>query len=519
MDNVEPIIRKRDGHCISRRHIDADALKVLYRLARRGHTAYLVGGGVRDLLLDLTPKDFDVSTDASPSQIKKMFRNCFLIGRRFRLAHIKYGDKIIETSTFRAQPQTNGDGLLQTDDNEFGSPAEDANRRDFTINGLFYDIESFSVIDYVGGLEDLEKKSIRSIGDPAIRFQEDPVRMIRAVRFAARLGFEIEEETFNAIVEYGEEMQKAAPPRLLEEIYKLFAFRSAEASFRLLYKTKLLKIIFPEIHEYLEELDNPDAATLWDSLAALDKGDLVVNEITSALMLSAVFYPAIRHKANKADSALTQKALLEGFVYYADNFLTTLKGPKRLRDRLMRIITTQHRFMSRGKKNFSKARFVAQDWFPEALALYEIYLTSTHKDFSRANDWRALWEEKVVSAENGESSETRPVATKKRRRRRRPRKNRGEAGVNNEQTEVKTSAEGDDATKVAGNIEPQKPEVKKTEEEKTEVAKKVSKSKRPRRKKIRHKDKDKQILEDNRPADVGPSFDQNSQAPHWLDEI
>ncbi|MCC8180058.1 MAG: hypothetical protein LIP23_03990, partial [Planctomycetes bacterium] len=182
-----PSVRCREEHRISRRDIDQDALKVLYRLSRNGYTAYLVGGGVRDLLLGRKPKDFDISTDAKPEEIRALFRNCILIGRRFRLAHIRYSDKIIETSTFRTTPQMTADptdpaaDLFQRDDNIFGTPQEDALRRDFTINGLFYDIDTFSVIDYVGGLEDLEARRIRSIGDPCIRFREDPVRMVRAV--------------------------------------------------------------------------------------------------------------------------------------------------------------------------------------------------------------------------------------------------------------------------------------------------------------------------------------------------
>ena len=189
-----PTIRERSEHCISRSNIDEDALKVLYRLSTAGYTSYLVGGSVRDLLLGRHPKDFDVGTNARPNEIRKIFRNCFLIGRRFRLAHIIFGKKVIETSTFRRQPEETEatNGLYQAEDNTFGTPEEDAKRRDFTVNGLFYDIKTFSVIDYVGGLKDLEKRDLRCIGDPNIRFREDPVRMMRAVKFAARLDFTID---------------------------------------------------------------------------------------------------------------------------------------------------------------------------------------------------------------------------------------------------------------------------------------------------------------------------------------
>ena len=162
------VTRERNAHCISRANIDPDALRVLYRLANTGHTAYLVGGSVRDLLLGRQPKDFDIGTDARPNDIRRLFRNCFLIGRRFRLAHIVFGRKVIETSTFRRQPEASdsANGIYQTEDNTFGSPEEDAKRRDFTVNGLFYDIKTFSVIDYVGGLKDLEKRSCAASATP-----------------------------------------------------------------------------------------------------------------------------------------------------------------------------------------------------------------------------------------------------------------------------------------------------------------------------------------------------------------
>ena len=171
------IVLKRSEHPISRRHIESGALRVLSRLYRAGHTAYLVGGSVRDLFLDRTPKDFDIVTSARPTQVRKLFRNCRLIGRRFRLAHVHFsGSEIVEVATFRCQPEANdGDPFLVTD-NKFGFPEEDAYRRDFTINGLFYNIADYSVIDYVGGVRDIEKRMIRTINDPWTRFQEDPVR-------------------------------------------------------------------------------------------------------------------------------------------------------------------------------------------------------------------------------------------------------------------------------------------------------------------------------------------------------
>jgi poly(A) polymerase len=301
---VEPTVVARSEHSISRRDIDPDALKVLYRLHEHGHSAYLVGGSVRDLLLGRRPKDFDVGTSAHPHQVKKLFRNCWIIGRRFRLAHVKFGPKTIEVATFRrqvdpselpadpaesdraveaspelavtadapfeAQVQAEGTHLAHVRahdrlihrDNTFGTAEEDAFRRDFTINALFYDIATFSIIDYVGGLRDLEQRLIRSIGEPGVRFLEDPVRMLRAVVFAARLDFRIDEPILEAMDVHGHELARAAPARLMEEYFKILRSGFAENSLQMLKDTQLLRAITPE-------LDDAGAA-LWESVARLD---------------------------------------------------------------------------------------------------------------------------------------------------------------------------------------------------------------------------------------------------------
>jgi hypothetical protein len=247
---------------IARDLIDPDADKVVRRLARHGFQAYLVGGCVRDLLLSRTPKDFDVATSATPKEIRQLFRNCRIIGRRFRLAHIFFGSKIIETSTFRANPR-DGEDASETDellirrDNVFGTDTEDARRRDFTINGLFYDVEAEQVIDHVGGLADLERRVVRTIGDPAIRFREDPVRMLRAVKFAARLELEIEPVTLAALVEHRSEIAKCAQPRVLEEIYRLLRGGAAKRSMELLIETGIATVLAPH---FVTLFDLPSAA-------------------------------------------------------------------------------------------------------------------------------------------------------------------------------------------------------------------------------------------------------------------
>ena len=224
----------RSEHNISRKNISSAAVKVLYRLKDNGNIAYVAGGGVRDLLVGKNPKDFDVATDATPSQVKKMFRNSRIVGRRFRLAHVLFRGEFIEVSTFRANVTDaeksenvadnifkEKDGLILRD-NVWGTPEQDAYRRDFTINALFYNIADFSIIDYVGGLEDLENKLIRVIGDPDQRFSEDPVRMIRAVRFAAKLDFEIEKSAFESIKNNAEKISLAAQLAFMKRFKNCF---------------------------------------------------------------------------------------------------------------------------------------------------------------------------------------------------------------------------------------------------------------------------------------------------------
>lgn len=274
------MIVPRAEHPLSRRNVDPDALKVLYRLQQFNHTAYLVGGSVRDLLLGRRPKDFDIGTSAHPYQIKKLFRNCWIIGRRFRLAHVRFGSKAIEVATFRRHvlpgtenepagveleaPAPEGSNAQWRHDNTFGTPEEDAFRRDFTVNALFYDIATFSIIDYVGGLEDLAARVIRSIGDPVVRFQEDPVRMFRAVALGARLDFALDGPVVDAIRTHRALLGLASPARLLEEYYKVLRSGAAERTFRALAQHGLLQVLTPE-------LSGATGDALWPALTALDR--------------------------------------------------------------------------------------------------------------------------------------------------------------------------------------------------------------------------------------------------------
>jgi poly(A) polymerase len=288
---MTPRVLARSDHNVSRKNIDPDALKVLYRLKNNRFVAYLVGGGVRDLLLDRRPKDFDIGTSAHPQQVKKLFRNCFVVGRRFRLCHVRFGPKVVEVSTFRRQaPPEEGDTLIRRD-NTFGTPEEDAFRRDFTINALFYDIATFSVIDYVGGLEDLHHRTIRAIGDPALRFREDPVRMLRAAALAARLSFAIERDTLEAIRAGRGDIVKSSPPRLLEEVYKILRQGASRRTFELLREVGLLPYLLPAAERALESQPEP----LLGSLSRLDDyrnaGLAQPSDLTNPILVGSLMVP------------------------------------------------------------------------------------------------------------------------------------------------------------------------------------------------------------------------------------
>jgi poly(A) polymerase len=253
---LEPRILQRAEHPISRRDIDANVLKVLYRLAGAGFDAFLVGGGVRDLMLSRKPKDFDVATSAHPQQVRDLFRNSRLIGRRFRLVHVFFGRQNVEVATFRRQAEAvadaDADDPLIRLDNTFGTPEEDAFRRDFTVNALFYNPQSFRVIDFPGGVDDLKARLIRTIGDPELRMREDPVRMMRAVRFAAKLGFEIEPATRAAIERYRADLAKASIPRLVDEAYKTLAQPEAAHALVLMEELGLLEAVIPIVSAHLK---------------------------------------------------------------------------------------------------------------------------------------------------------------------------------------------------------------------------------------------------------------------------
>ncbi len=372
----EPVIRKRADHNISRKNIAPEALQVLYRLSDSGFVAYLVGGSVRDLLLGREPKDFDVATDAYPRQIKKLFRNAHLIGRRFRLALICFRDRQIETSTFRREPdetEAEDDGrpgaLYRSEDNLFGTPEQDAQRRDFTVNGLFYDIKTFDVIDYVGGLEDLERRVLRSIGDPNVRFREDPVRMMRAVRFAAKLGFTIHRDSERAILRHHAEISNASPPRLFDEILRLFDVGAAP-SFRRLHELRLMEDLLPAVHAHVGS-SGGRRSPLWRLLEAFDAhSDHPLFE-DHALRLATLLYPLyaerLRHSAGLPPDAVAQDLVGEALV---NHFAARSWAPPRtICEAVSAILAAQPRFDA-DDPQLRSPRFLRRDWLPAALLLW-----------------------------------------------------------------------------------------------------------------------------------------------------
>ena len=384
-----PVVYKRPEHCVSRKNIDPDALKVLYRLDKLGYTTYLVGGGVRDLLMGRKPKDFDVGTSARPNEVKKAFRNCFLVGRRFRLAHVRFGEKVIETATFRQNSQTVGEIIEHAaegpaEDNTFGTPETDANRRDFTVNGLFYNIRDFSVIDWVGGMDDIRKKIIRSIGDPEIRFQEDPVRMMRAIKFSSRLGFKIERKTAAAMKKYHSMILNASLPRVCEEVFRLFPYGRSADAFLQLWECGLMGDLLPELAAYVDRSGGRKSPA-WKYLKVLDdyetrmaaQGFEVSNGLRAAVLMSGPL------RELKKDG-MGRKVM--------ESLAKSIRPPKATYFTAVLLMDSLRRFAASPAKG--RSRFIHNRDFLDALDYNRIVLRAEGKDEAILNEWSDLYEEK-----------------------------------------------------------------------------------------------------------------------------
>lgn len=433
--------------------LDQDALRVISRLERQGYQAYLVGGCVRDLLIGRHPKDYDCATSAHPRQIKRLFRNGRIIGRRFKLVHIYYGSHIIETATFRRDPgprdaeieteienetdhaeidaeeraeieETRLDDLLITEDNEFGTAEEDARRRDFTVNGLFLDPTKRVIIDYVGGLDDLERRVLRTIGDPASRLAEDPVRILRAIKFATRLDFRIDDATWDAMCALAPRLSRSAPPRVLEEIMRLMRSGSALGAFRMLRACGALAVILPAIDRYLGPKEDADAAkraeTFWRLLEALDADVHQGYVPTSAVCIALLYLRIIEREADPATRELKGPApdltIVTAEVLEPVALATRL--PRRDVARARRIILQQRRFTQASTKRFRPLLFMRSEEFPEALELFRLRVAARGQGWDIYEGWK---ERHRLSLEAPvELVEAERKSTRKRRRRRKP---------------------------------------------------------------------------------------------------
>jgi poly(A) polymerase len=426
--DARPRIRPRSEHPISRKQIDPDALKVLYRLSGAGYKAYLVGGSVRDLLLGRAPKDFDIGTDAHPQAVRRLFRNCRLIGRRFRLAHILFAEgKVIEVATFRRRPEPVDPAapeLLMREDNTFGTAREDALRRDFTINGLFYDISDFSVIDYVGGLDDLEAGLVRTIGDPEIRFREDPVRMMRAVEFASRLGFAITPDAYEAIVHHRKEIAKSAPPRVTEELSQSLKGGHALTTFLLMREVGLLDVLLPELADVLREPDpeHPHGAghLFWALLEVLDAERRRGRVFDDAVLFALFFLPIAGARLRRqAPSGEPPPALLGTILEeVVTPIAVRMSLPHAVSHRIQQALAIAGRLSHRPDDRIATRRFVLREGFPAALELFELTAMATGRSRDLVRDWRELFE-RANRIRDSVPVAARPAASERRRRRRR----------------------------------------------------------------------------------------------------
>ncbi len=408
---LDPPLEPPAGHDaeIPVERLDADALKVIARLRHMHHQAYFVGGCVRDLLLDHKPKDFDIATDAHPGEVRAIFRNCRLIGRRFRLAHVYFrGGKVIEVATFRKNPVDVGedvpdaDDLLITRDNVFGTAEEDAVRRDFTVNGLFYDAATGEVIDYVGGRADLEAHRIATIGDPEIRMREDPVRALRAVRFAARLGFTIAPDTFEAMRRHSGELARCAPARLLEETFKILRCGGSGRAFELLRAAGALGVILPALGVALDGWEEARRRAFFAHLGALDRLVRSGAEVSEAVLLGALLIHLEASPGVKQDEAGEGPPAERGGG--ADALLATLvqtsRLPRKVAERTRLALHAQRSFSDGARRRRRRGRGMAgQSYFEDALQLLEISVAATGQGAEVLERWRGAGREEPPERE------------------------------------------------------------------------------------------------------------------------
>lgn len=425
----EPRILPRSGHPISRREIDKNAVKVLYRLHHAGYLACLVGGSVRDLMMGRTPKDFDVGTNAKPNEIRRLFSNSRIIGRRFRLVHVFFHDgSVVEVSTFRRDPdpeeQRGEPGeLLITSDNTYGTPRQDAFRRDFTINALFYNIADYTVIDHVGGIEDLERKLVRAIGDPDLRFQEDPVRMLRACEFAGRLGFGIETRTQEAIHRHSKELEKASPARVTEEVVQLLKCGRAGAAMQWMLDLGLLQVLLPEAYAMLTA-GARGLGNFGQILPVIDRMVAAERPLSDTGLLAAILLPKVmlqrldtealkgRPMSRSAIEVMIQEEVAPFFQRLTLSNLRALQVTHALVG-FQRLCEPRWSFHER-------VRFSRKPYFEDALLLFEILVEATGEGHEVLREWQAAARRRPPLKAPDGSGEPRPRPRRRRRRRNPP---------------------------------------------------------------------------------------------------
>ncbi|WP_281648106.1 polynucleotide adenylyltransferase PcnB [Parendozoicomonas sp. Alg238-R29] len=395
----EPIRRAipRDDHSISRKNISDNALKVLYRLRSQGHEAWLVGGCIRDLLLGLSPKDFDVATSAPPEVVRSLFRNSRIIGRRFKLIHVVFGREVIEVATFRASHDSVPDEKQHKDDshhsdsgrilrdNVYGSIEDDAIRRDFTINALYYTTDDFSVHDFCGGMNDIENRQIRLIGDPVRRYHEDPVRMLRAIRFAAKLDFQIEESTAAPIRELGNLLRDIPSSRLFDETLKLFLSGYGQEILRLMREYELFEPLFPATESAL--FDNPQGERLLDeALKSTDRRIQQEKPVTPAFFYAAALWPPVVAMAAdlEAQGLPPVPALHQAAMQVVSNQCTHTAIPKRFSIPMREIWDLQRRLERRQPRRVNELLT-----HPRFRAAYDFLLLreASGEDLGGAGQW------------------------------------------------------------------------------------------------------------------------------------
>lgn len=369
---MKPKTYTLDDHAITPEKVDKHAYYVIQKLKQAGFDAYLVGGGVRDLLLNTKPKDFDISTSARPEEVKALFRNCLLIGRRFRLAHVRFGKKILEVSTFRSGDTESSDLIIR--DNIWGSPEEDAMRRDFTINGLFYDPETQTIIDYVGGYPDIQKKVLRTIGQPDVRFKQDPVRMIRLIKFISRFDLDVDEQTHDSLVSSRSEIIKSSPPRVLEELFRMLESGASEPFFQHLSSFGLLTPLLPRLAEYMQR-DNLISKYLskLDSETQKDYPKTLPRSLCIACLIFPLYQEGIEQLTEEEKNSLH----FGMFVHLANLLINAIFQPffhlpKRVRIQVVSILSHQYRFTPVVEKKGRKIRIPRDPNFSRALELLSI---------------------------------------------------------------------------------------------------------------------------------------------------